>query len=209
MRCTLPLLIPVALLAACASRPADNTFTVAPGQYTAAFDAAKKTIREAEFELARIDARGGVIATLPRASSGFATPWIQHGSSFNDDVEGLSHYQRRQVRITFLPEGTTEADSTSDAGIDLREHQGPLIARVEVEIERVYKPGRRLDATSARLTSFATDPDLVERGLQPMFTAEHRPDPALAARIAQEISSRVSATPNPPPEAPPEAPAAE
>jgi hypothetical protein len=199
MRSMFPLLIPLAFLAACASRPTDTTFTIPPGQYAAAFDAAKQTIREAEFELARIDARGGVIASLPRASSGYATPWIRHGSSFNDDVEGLAHYQRRQIRITFAPEG---ADATADppsADTDLREHQGTLIARVEVDIERIYKPGRRLDATSARLTSFATDPDLVDRGLQPLFTAEHRPDPALAARIAHEISTRVLVAETAPP----------
>lgn len=183
-------ILPLTLIGACATRPSETTFAVPPGGYQRAFDAAKQTLREAEFELSRIDARAGVIDSLPRASSGFATPWIRHGSSFDDDVEGLSHYQRRAARITFEP--ADEANTLPSD--DLRMHAGPMLARVEVYVERVYKPGRRLDATSARLTSIATDPDLVERGLQPLFTAEHRPDPALAARLADKISTAVTAS---------------
>lgn len=184
-----------ALLAGgCSSAPEPRTFEVLAGDYGRAFDAAKEVIRDANFEMARVDAQGGVITTLPRSSSGYATPWLQHGTTIDDDTESLAHFQRRSVIVVFEP-ASAPADAstpqtttpTPEGAIDLREYDGALQARVEVIVERVYRPGRRPDATSVRLNSIAIDPALEEQGLQPLFTVERRLDERLSGRLAKKI----------------------
>lgn len=208
------------ILVGCAAAPQATSLDVPPGQYSQAFEAAKQTLRDARFDLARLDAQVGVITTLPRVSSGFATPWIAHGGSFGADTEGLAHYQRRTVRVTFTPATAANAaeaapspgaipaagsgdsaavgassvglpapgDDAGQGGADLRAFAGPLRADVRVIVDRVYRPGRRGDATSARLQSFTSDPSLAARGLEPLYSVEFREDSALAARLAADIS---------------------
>ena len=62
---------------------------------------------------------------------------------------------------------------------------GPLTVEVLVRVERVYKPGRRVDPTSVKLMSFSSDPELVAAHLEPAFATEERDDPALAANLAE------------------------
>lgn len=179
--------IALAFLSGCAATPSTiDHLTIAPGGYPSAFDAAKDTLRDFEFELDRVDAREGVITTAPRAWSGAATPWLPYASVPRDAVEGLAQFEQRTARIEFSPH------DPAAAGGDLRNYQGDLRAKVSVVVERLYRPGRRVDATSVRLTGFTADPRETPSGPPPAFAVKNREDSALAARIQEAIDRALS-----------------
>lgn len=174
--------IALGFLSGCAAAPGPiEDLSVSPGAYPAAFEAAKDTLRDFEFELDRVDARDGVITTAPRAWSGAATPWLPYTSVPRDAVEGLAQFEQRTARVVFTP------PDAASAGGDLRDYPGDLRAKVSVVVERLYRPGRRVDATSVRLAGFTADPRVTPSGPPPAFAVEHREDPALAARIQEAI----------------------
>lgn len=175
-----------AALGGCA-KPAAVTpdLTFDASRYPDIFQATKDTLRDYQFELEQVDARGGVITTWPRQWAGFATPWIPQATDADSAVVGLMQHELRSCRVTF---GTAEGPADRDSNIDLREVTGPMTATVEVTIYRVQRPGLRIGAPSVRLRSHAIDPQLVEEGRQPQFVSSAGPDNALAARIAQAIS---------------------
>lgn len=166
-------------------------FAVPADDYARVFQAAKDVLREHEFELGRVDAAAGVIATQPRAWAGFATPWIPFGASGRTTVEGFVQNERRAARVRFTPPGGEPADL-----IDLRAVNGEIAVRVEVEIQRVERPLRRPSVASARLTSYARDPAMESAGLQPSYAYLVGEDPDLAAQLARAIQDR-SRTPPP------------
>lgn len=175
-----------AALGGCAQPAAispDLTFDAA--RYPEVFQATKDTLRDYEFELDQVDARGGVITTWPRQWAGLATPWIPQATDADTAIVGLLQHELRSCRVTFA---TADGVAPRDANIDLREATGPMSAKVEVTIYRVQRPGLRIGAPSIRLRSQAIDPRLVEEGLQPQFVSSAGPDNALAARIAQGIA---------------------
>lgn len=178
----------------CARSQPRPQFEVAAGQYPQAFEATKRVLRDAQFELQRIDAREGVITAAPRASSGFATPWIDHGTTFGDGTEGLAHFQQRSVRVVFMPLPDQELNDSAYAKVvDLRAFEGVLRADVSVTVERFTKPGRRVDSTGVDLMSFAEDPEALASGAQPAHTRVLREDPELAGRIARLVEAEVGA----------------
>lgn len=176
-------------LAGCASNPREPAeLSVAPGDYPRAFEAAKNALRDFEFELDRVDARAGIIVTAPRSWSGAATPWLPYDSSPGDGIEGLFQFEHRIARVDF---------SVPDpAPADLRDAQEPLTAKIVVTVERLYRPGRRVDATSVRLTGFTSDPRVNPSGPAPAFAVEHRSDLPLAARIQAAMDRELASTPN-------------
>ncbi len=169
----------------CASKTPPATFEVSAGGYAQAFESAKDVLRDAAFELDRVDARDGVIVTAPRQWAGAATPWIPHSTGMRSSLEGLSHHERRYARVVFEPVGGATAGNRQD----LREFDGKVSATVEVVVERVYRPGRRVSAAGIRLTSTAVDPAKVQRRMQPQFIEEHGRDPELAARLSAKMSA--------------------
>lgn len=206
----------VPALSGCAARPPHVTGApVAPGSYDAAFVAAKDSLREFAFELDRVDGVGGLISTHTRRSSGIATPWIPHSDGLGGAVDGAFEYERRRAVVTFdapdaprspAPETSgaeapaTAAAPAADPGVPewniAREPVAPdnaLTANVRVWVERVYRPGRRVSPTSVRLSSFTSDPELRDAGLEPAIIVPVREDPSLAAKIAADISRRLGA----------------
>jgi len=165
----------------CASKPAPATYTVSAGTYSEAFEAAKQTLRDYAFELDRVDARDGVITTAPRASSGAATPWVPHTDTLGGAMEGAIQFERRIARIEFRPAESVQVS-------DLRFYEGEMTAEVIVDVQRLYRPLRRVDPTGVRLTTFAVDPKLVESGHQPLHSAHAGHDERLAGRIAGGIA---------------------
>ena len=157
-------------------------FTVPPGQYTRAFDEARDVLAECRFELDRVDAAAGVIATTPKTTAGLATPWDSEQTTLEQDLDDLVNSQQRTVRITFESAGGNP---------DLRAATGPVQGRVQVVIERARRPGWRLDTTSLRLSSFTQDPALVQRGLWPRYEVATEQDPLLAGRLAERIRKRL------------------
>lgn len=180
-------LIPIAVLAACTAKPQPTVLSFPSDRYADAFQAAKDTLRDFEFELDRVDARSGVITTLPRAWSGAATPWLPYSSTPRDAWEGLVQFEHRSARIEFRP-----ADPTVPPDVDLLEYKGEISSTVSVGVERVYRPGRRVDATGVRLASRASGPPAQMPG---RAMVAQRPDQPLAGRILAAIAALTAVPP--------------
>lgn len=179
----------------CASRPTDTESRIEAGDYPRAFDAAKDLLRSYEFELDRVDAHAGVITTAPRAWAGFATPWLPYASGTSDAMRGFAQFEQIRVKVAFDPASAT-ASNPARHGDDRRADTGPLVARFEVELERIHRPGRRFDPTSVRLSSTAVDPVLRVSGLQPWHSEQVGTDARLAAQLSQALDNALK-TPAP------------
>lgn len=192
------------LLGGCASRPATDgqggRFVVEPGNYEAAFDVARDKLAGLGFTLNRIDARAGVLTTMPLASGGLGTPWDRHQMTFKAEVADLAHAQQRSVRITFIPASeidhlpSDEARSQIEGGelkapiVDRAETER-LVGQVQVTIERLYEPYWRLSGVSVRHSSRATDPTLRSRGMTRGFSVVTQRDSELERELANRIGS--------------------
>ncbi len=176
-------------LSACASPGVGRDIrTLQSDDYIAAFNAARDALRGRGFELARVDAREGVIQTYPASSSGLLTPWRRHITDTDSAVRGVLHHEQRIARVTFSPAGATP--EPGDDPPDLREWDGGIAVRVEVIVQSFERPGTRPDPTSVRLASTTTgrtagEPDLTA---QPIVTPAGR-DPELARAIAGDIAN--------------------
>ncbi len=168
-------------VASCTSSPAVTELRVTADEYPRAFQAAKDVLRNASFELDRVDASAGIITTVPRPWAGFMTPWVPHATGGRSALEGFAQNERRVARVRFEPSDQANAESSD------------RIARVEVDVEHVERPGRRVSVASARLTSQWTDPRLLNQGLQPSYAYSSAADPDLAARLLREVTDRMSA----------------
>ncbi len=181
--CLLAILAALAL-GGCASTPDEPAeFVIEPGGYGAAFAAAKEALIDARFELDRVDALAGVITTHPKPTSGFATPWDGEQSDLSQEWEDLINRQLRRVRVTF--------DSDAPPSADRREAAGPMTGRVEVTIDRLRRPGWRIESSSIRFSSFAYDPDLAGRQMWPNYKVAYSQDSELARRLASDVRSRI------------------
>ncbi|HVZ93026.1 MAG TPA: hypothetical protein VG797_00805 [Phycisphaerales bacterium] len=183
------ILPPLMLIGACASKPAPapvTGFTFESAEYARVFAAARETLREQEFELERVDAANGVITTRPRGWAGFMTPWIPFGQTGKSTLEGFVQNERRVAKVQFSPV-EPQAEGAEVGDVDLREYEGSIKAEVEVEVDHVERPHKRVSVASARLTSYATDPELVKRGKQPAYAYAAGDDPDQAAHIAELI----------------------
>lgn len=170
------------LLGGCAAR---DRSIVGDTAYARSFEAAKVVLREASFDLERVDARAGIITTRPRASSGLATPWIDHTETLGDATRDLFNADQRIVVVRFRADGAPDGPKEGD----LRRYEGPLVGEITVERERLYRPNRRTDPTSIRFRSTTIDPDHLDRGMLPVFAADLAPDQRLAQRLADRLET--------------------
>jgi len=176
-----------------ASAPGSTSLRIAPGAYTATFQAFKDELRADGFELDRIDARAGVITTRPHFSAGLATPWIGDESTIEQEFEGLLNRQQRRVVVKFTPIGNGAESEAEDLAIDLRDsvaRDRDIRAQVVVHVERIHRVGLRPSSASVRLSSVARhgqdhDPD------EPLWTTTVvEQDDLLAARIIRGVTDR-------------------
>lgn len=190
-----------------------RTLEVGAGEYASAFDATRDVLRSYRFTLDRVDARSGVITTEARFSSGLATPWDRVQSDLGQEFMETLNYEGRRARVVFsrpgveLPapgvgEGTPEA--LVDEGVmadgsvrptldeDLREEGGALVMKIDVIVDRVQRPGRRVETSSVSRSSVTIDPELARRGMMPTYTVARTRDDKLAARLADEVKKRMS-----------------
>jgi hypothetical protein len=182
-------------LAGCAGDP-PPTLAIAPGQYEHAFDVVRDELARARFDLDRVDARAGVITTRPKTTAGLATPWDDESVTLAQKSEDLLNLQQRRVRVTFEPAAALPA-STRDS-LDLRELDQPMIAHVEVAIDRVRLPGWELDATAIRYSGHTQNQAIVDRGLWPRYEVPFSQDDDFARRLASRVRAAmgVPATPS-------------
>lgn len=163
----------------------DATFEVAPEDAAAVFDAARDVFRDHAFVLARVDAAGGVLSTWARQSAGFATAHLDDESTFAESAEGFFNTQRRRARLVFEP-----LDESGVPPRDFRDPDAPLIARVQVIVERLNTQGRAASTVSIRRSHYFVD--ATRPGPSDIVTPLRR-DGALAGRLAQEIQQRAAA----------------
>ncbi|MBL0920811.1 MAG: hypothetical protein IBJ10_01645 [Phycisphaerales bacterium] len=188
-------LIPLAI-ASCAAPNRSTSFEAAPGEYARAFEAAKAELREAGFELDRVDARAGVITTRPSASAGFFTPWTTHEQTLGAEWDGTMNAERRIVTIHFSGAGAPVGASAGSSP-DLREAGGSTVAEVHVEVRRLYRPGRTPESAAVRLTTQFRDPEWEAAGLQPAVVGPYGSDPDLARALASRIARRAGSSEQP------------
>jgi hypothetical protein len=155
---------------------------IASGGYDAAFDAARSALTAARFELDRVDARAGVITTQARETGGIATPWDREQTTLSQEIEDAANQQRRRVRVVFEP-----VSGPAGPEVDLRTTPEPLVARVEVAVDRVRKPGWTLDATAVQYSGRAVSRRLRDRGLYPEYAVPFSQDTELAKRLAARM----------------------
>lgn len=196
------------LLAGCAARaPASVEFGVQGVAYDRAIAAARDVLLEARFEIDRIDAASGVITTLPKTSAGLLAPWDQDQTTLGQEISDATSTQRRRVRITFEPAAADRRDRPAGqaaadivgigavAGggstIDLRSSGLEMTARVDVFVDRVRRPGMRLETESIRTSSVTVDPTLSARRMMPEYATTVDHDDLLAGRLAERIRERL------------------
>lgn len=160
--------------------------TVAAGRYAQAFDAARDVLRDCGLTLDRVDARAGVLTTLPASSAGLFTPWSPLDPSLADALRRTLRYERLRVRLRFAP-----IDPGGAGEFDI--HRFDRGARVSVEalVEPVDRPGLRVSPLSPRLASVArsTDAPSPQSSAFPASLPER--DDALERAIATALQKRL------------------
>lgn len=137
--------------------------------YPTVFDAARRALSEFRFTLDRVDAARGVITTQPKPTAGLATPWDAEQSSLGQEARDLAHQHERVTRVVFEP---------ADA---------PETVRVWVVINRVRRPGWRIESDALGWSTHARNPAARRNGGEPEFREPIREDRALAERILARI----------------------
>jgi len=170
------LLLPTALLVGCAAR-GTGEFAIPAGRYDDAFVATRAVLRDSGFDIERVDARAGVITTLPKPSAGWATPWDTEQSSPAQETSDLFNRQRREVRVAFEP-SPAEGE--------------PVCAKVTVTVSRVQSPGVRPNPRSIQLTTISRDPALSDRGVWLGYAVAVTRDTNLEARLARKVESAMA-----------------
>lgn len=159
-------------LTGCVSvEPADPVRPVAfaPEDYPAVFDAARDALDEWRFTLDRVDAAHGVITTAPKRTAGIATPWDREQSTLGQEVRDLTHQHERVARVSFDPP------------------EAPTSVSVLVTIERVRRPGWRVESDAIRQSTHARDPQARRQGDEPEFREPIGEDRALGLRLLERI----------------------
>lgn len=183
------LLALAAALSGCTSTGKPGPVQVSSGSYQAAFDAAKESLRDLNFQLDRIDAAAGVITTKSKDTGGLMTPWDTEQSSAAQEWEDMLNQQSRLVRVSFLP-----ADPAADT-LDLRDYSGPVVANIDVVVIRTNRPNWRVQPRSVLSSRFARDPVQIDRGFGGAYDVPSTRDTRLADRLADEIRDRMAEPP--------------
>ncbi|MEQ8843941.1 MAG: hypothetical protein RIB58_03725 [Phycisphaerales bacterium] len=178
-------------------KPAAARFVVPVEAYATVFEAAGDELTRRRFEVDRVDARSGVIRSLPKSGAGLLAPWtLPPGARV---VEDTFNAQSRVVEIRFeaaeagvvSPSGV--ASPLADPGLPLLPAQAAesVVVSVRVLVSRRVTPTRRLDSTAIRSSTNSVDPSLFRRGLGTRFEAPQDLDADAASQIARGIARRV------------------
>ncbi len=172
------------LLTGCATPKGPVTFEIQADRYEETLDVVRGTLRDARFEVDRVDAGAGVVSTYPKSTAGLATPWDGEQTTLGDEVSDFVNQQERVVRVMF----------ESDQG-NLRSGTGTLKAQVEVIVYRVRRGGWRVETESISRSTHARDPLSASRGHPWQFSQAIRRDDAFAAVLADRMRERLGIEP--------------
>lgn len=166
-----------------------TSFPIASDRYEQAFDIAKNELQRLGFDLVRVDARGGVIATNAVSTAGLGTPWTRTEATLGAEAASFMERDQRRVLIEFVP--TEDVSDAPWPGVDRRAIDGALVCRVSAIREVLHRPGLRLSSEAVRLSSVTRS----EAGAE--FTEEFivRPagaDEALSKKLARRIERRLA-----------------
>ncbi|MEM9294288.1 MAG: hypothetical protein AAGA57_00660 [Planctomycetota bacterium] len=162
------------------TRPAES-IEVSADRYDAAMDAARLTLRERGFMIARDDHRQGRMSTSPAASPIVLEVWSATEQSEGWAWRSTLGRLRRVARVELAP---------ADGGV------GPAEAyrlSIEVEVERHDPALRRINGSARRVFSqlSQTPEEWVERGVPAEDWRPEGRDPAMEARLLEAISAQL------------------
>jgi hypothetical protein len=178
-RLLLALLMP-AVLIGCSTPHRDpearSTIEIPSEDYERAIDAARAVLIENRFTIDRIDALRGIITTLPKQTSGIASPWDSEQSSMDQEWADLVHHQERVIRISFTRPNDDQ----------------PVEAHVLASIVRIRRPGWRLETESIRNSTHTTS--ITTNGSRVPATMREPvgEDVQLSAKLAHQIEQRLT-----------------
>lgn len=162
-----------------------STIAVPPGEYPRAFDLTLEALRDAKFDVERVDAARGVIATLPKPTSGAATPWDLEQRSLGQEWQDLVNHQARIVRVWARPVGQGQAPE------DFVTYPGAVELRVETVLLRSRRPGYRIETESQNLGGTSVDQLEARQGLYNPEPVPLRLDEPFQRELADRITRRL------------------
>lgn len=159
-------------------KPAESR--AAAPDFDRAMDACKSVLREKFFDVDRVDARDGVVTSLPSTNSQWFEPWRQDNTTAGDVTRSSIATYRRTVRFDVA-----------------RSPEGTFVVTPRVLVERQSVAGRRISGVLGFQTFTAIDQTSL-----PAADAAGAPAPAtywyavgrdtaLEARLAEEVGARV------------------
>lgn len=183
-----PLLLLAGLLTlGCARSPQGSQLATSlafdPPRYPDAFAIARDELLASGFALDRVDARAGVISTLPKRTAGLMTPWNRESIGLGQAWQDLINDQARVVTVRFEP--------PPDRHIDRHTDRPPELMIVETTLLRLRYVGSRQETEFAGLGSRWSDPLAQSKGLDGVQPVPLRRDDAWSERLTDRIERRL------------------
>lgn len=200
------LLIVITTQIGCTSRNQISDLRLDSDEYNQVFDSTKDALRSAGYVLDRVDRRFGIITSQPRSAGSILEPWRDITATPAQALDASFNYEHRILRISFIPaSGTTPTPRShpdtpapiaqiepqpQTTTTDITSYKGTLRIDVQAIIERAHHPGRRIETTSLRKSSYTIDPSLAQRGIPAKFWEVVARDPYQEQDIMKRIVKR-------------------
>jgi hypothetical protein len=181
------MLIATGLWTGCAANdaPLPNPLPLEVEAYPDTFARTVDLLRDRGFEVDRQDLRFGRITSRPKGSPTLAEPWIADNTTADQALRSTLGDLRRTVTVMFEPPDPV-GSSTDDPVLG----EGPYAMHVEVLLERLQVPGRRLNGrTSGGVFAdlSATPAEMRARGIEGRYWQPVGRDPLLEQRLLEAI----------------------
>lgn len=164
----------LALAAGCATHSQqERVMTVTAADYPAAFDAALAVADSHGLKPVVMDRSTGIIETGARGTGSLLQPWRQDNNGLADGLAQTINFQRRRMRVEFVPVGLSLPAPDIDGAIqpaaipgstraeqrfDLTTNKGPVEMRAWVFLEREFRPNQRIGNWTLVQTRYSRDP---------------------------------------------------
>jgi hypothetical protein len=127
---------------------------------------------------------------VERASTTAATSTTRKPTPVAPDASGIAAATSGTSEPTADEVGWTDLRQASLSQTSLSQTSGEMRMSVRVIVERLNRPGWRVNPVSVRLSTYAIDTDLRQRGLSYQYAVARNNDMELAKRLADEIVLR-------------------